>query len=195
MDAGEATPFRYEGAMRHAVRSSLCKSGWPWSKADEAAAGVVSEALRKHGATRPTWYEGQSNWADNEPKPSACQLQGCRNPITGNQPKKRYCSSRCQRADGKRQLRLRDPDRGKIARLRSLDRVQKTHPWRDCVYCGSPFQWREEPDQKFCGRQCYFGDKRAQSRRDNPIRLVMQGDPASQKIGRPGHFLTLAVGL
>ncbi len=56
---GEPTPFAFEGAARHGLRSSLCLAGWKWSDANAAAADVVSTALNLIGARRPTWQQGQ----------------------------------------------------------------------------------------------------------------------------------------
>jgi hypothetical protein len=62
---GEPTQFAYEATCRHAVRSRLCLAGWRWTDADEVAAGVVAAALKRIGAQRPTWKQGQHEWTQD----------------------------------------------------------------------------------------------------------------------------------
>jgi hypothetical protein len=61
--AGDPTPFAFEAACRHGLRAALCLAGWTWAKADREAADIVALALRDLGAQRPTWQQGQPDYA------------------------------------------------------------------------------------------------------------------------------------
>jgi hypothetical protein len=58
-----ATLLNFEGPCRHGLRSRLTLEGWGWQDADDMAADIVATALRQIGAQRPTWAEGQPEWA------------------------------------------------------------------------------------------------------------------------------------
>lgn len=58
-----ATLFGLEGPLRHAMREALCLQGWHWADADTAARQLVDAALASLWAVRPTWNEGQPEWA------------------------------------------------------------------------------------------------------------------------------------
>lgn len=58
-----ATPFGLEGPLRHALRETLCLQGWHWADADAAARLMVETAIASLGAVRPSWNEGQPEWA------------------------------------------------------------------------------------------------------------------------------------
>lgn len=62
---GEPTDFAFEGFMRHGLRSGLCLRGWSWSDADDMAADIVRSALAQIGAKRPTYQQGQPEWAQD----------------------------------------------------------------------------------------------------------------------------------
>src|SRR3546814_953966 len=62
MSRSEPTAFSLEGELRHRLRSSLCRQGADWILADLLAAAIVEDALRKVGAQRPTWQQGQPEW-------------------------------------------------------------------------------------------------------------------------------------
>ena len=52
-----------EGPLRAGIRSDLCLQGWRWRDADDMARELLAEAFRVVRATRPTWNEGQPEWA------------------------------------------------------------------------------------------------------------------------------------
>src|SRR3546814_7130493 len=62
MSRAEPTAVSLEGELRHRLRSSLCRQGADWILADLLAAAIVEDALRKVGAQRPTWQQGQPEW-------------------------------------------------------------------------------------------------------------------------------------
>lgn len=65
MRRGEPSVFAFEGFMRHGLRSGLCLRGWSWADADDMAAEVVRSALDQIGAKRPTYQQGQPEWAQD----------------------------------------------------------------------------------------------------------------------------------
>lgn len=60
---GKPTHFAFEGSCHFGLRSGLCLEGWPWNDADHAAKDIVAAALKRMGATRPTWWQGQPDSA------------------------------------------------------------------------------------------------------------------------------------
>jgi hypothetical protein len=56
---GEPTRFAFEAACRHDLRAQMCLAGMAWSRADATAAEIVSEALARIGAQRPSFEQGQ----------------------------------------------------------------------------------------------------------------------------------------
>jgi hypothetical protein len=58
----ETSPFQYEGACIHGVRSALCLRGWQWSAANDHARSLVHSALDRIGARRPSWDQGQPEY-------------------------------------------------------------------------------------------------------------------------------------
>lgn len=65
LKAGDPTPFAFEATCRHALRSRLCLAGWGWADADAVANDIVQVALLRIGAKRPSWAEGQPEYAQN----------------------------------------------------------------------------------------------------------------------------------
>src|SRR5690606_7695490 len=65
LKSADPTPFAFEASCRHGLRSRLTLEGWNWKDADDTAADIVATALRQIGAKRPTWAEGQPDWAQN----------------------------------------------------------------------------------------------------------------------------------
>jgi hypothetical protein len=61
----EPTAFAFEAVCRYAIRSRLCLAGWRWADADDMPAGIVAAALKKVGAQRPTWKQGQQEWTQD----------------------------------------------------------------------------------------------------------------------------------
>lgn len=62
MREAEPTPFAAEAPGRHRIRISLVLQGWPWLVADHTAAAIIREALKRVGARRPYWIEGQREY-------------------------------------------------------------------------------------------------------------------------------------
>ncbi|WCR01913.1 hypothetical protein [Paracoccus saliphilus] len=55
--------FGLEGPLREGIRADLCRQGWHWQDADDMARELLEYAFRKVHAIRPSWEEGQREWA------------------------------------------------------------------------------------------------------------------------------------
>ncbi|MBY0138172.1 hypothetical protein E2977_07190 [Paracoccus yeei] len=63
-EAGEITSvFGLEGPLRAGLRSDMCRNGWSWAEADAMARELLDSAFQQVRATRPSWSEGQPDWA------------------------------------------------------------------------------------------------------------------------------------
>ncbi|QJC83463.1 hypothetical protein HGN32_04445 [Cereibacter sphaeroides] len=104
-----ASLFALEGPFRHAIRSGLCLQGWKWDAADEMAAAMVAEALRKAGVKRPSWNEGQPEWTiESGALIEHTRCQRCHKPLPEGHQK--FCSSICKRSHHSRLSALRHAD-------------------------------------------------------------------------------------
>lgn len=96
-----------EGPLRHGIRSDLCLYGWRWADADRVADVVVQGALRRVRAVRPSWYEGQPEWAI---QPGVLiertRCIKCHKPLPEGHHK--FCGKLCADAYGQRARLLRD---------------------------------------------------------------------------------------
>ena len=102
---GEPTKFTFEATCRHVVRSRLCLAGWRWADADDTAAGIVSDALRRLGAQRPSWKEGQPEWTQDgfSPTPRIWCVR-CRTRLPEGHWK--FCGHLCAQAHFDNQARI-----------------------------------------------------------------------------------------
>ncbi|EAQ35763.1 hypothetical protein NB311A_05083 [Nitrobacter sp. Nb-311A] len=106
---GEPTRFAFEATCRHAVRSRLCLNGWSWAAADDLAADVVKDALRRLGARRPTWKEGQPEWAQDGFAPILrTRCIRCHRTLEGERWK--FCSELCDQSHRALIYRIRDAE-------------------------------------------------------------------------------------
>lgn len=150
-----SSPFENEGRLRSFLRATMCHSGVTWHRADMEAAALVSEGLYVLGAKRPSWDEGQPDYALGA---DYCGWCGCSlsedDEIT--RPGRRYCSGLCAKAAFEyRDFERRDADNKIYAQTR---RIAKAHSLgaRECRSCGKsfiPLGLRSE--QQFCSSLCY----------------------------------------
>lgn len=102
---GEPTPFALEATCRHALRSRLCLRGWGWAAADAMAAGIVADALKRMGAVRPTWKQGQPEWTTEGFAPiQRTRCVRCHTPLPEGHTK--FCSQLCGQAHFDNQVRI-----------------------------------------------------------------------------------------
>ncbi len=93
-----ATIMGLEGPLIHAVRSTLCLWGWRFRTADELARAAMAEALQRVLAKRPSWNEGQPDWAISEGlliERKRCVR--CHKKLPDGH--KKYCSRLCARSE------------------------------------------------------------------------------------------------
>lgn len=64
LDRGEPTRFADEGACCHGVRLAFVVASWRWQNAEEAAASLFNEALRRLRVSRPSWAAGQREYVE-----------------------------------------------------------------------------------------------------------------------------------
>jgi hypothetical protein len=158
---GDPTPFVFEAACRHGIRSTFCAAGWPWPLADEAAAHIVRVALDRIGARRPRWIEGQLEFVRYDFKlfeRTRCRQCGTR--LHGD--RRTFCSDSCSQAHrweltGAEERALR----AEAARLYWLT-WRAAQPYRTCAACGGGFR-PNKPNQFLCSQACAARHNRAAS--------------------------------
>jgi hypothetical protein len=177
------SPFQYEAASRTGIRVELVLDGFGWESSDAEAASIVSAALDRIGARRPTWAQGQREYTV-----PAEFCSWCHSPLDeellNDKRHVGYCTEICARAA----LRWRETEGDRrnaaavraaydvIARLRheprtclrcgrrflpvkdgqehcSIDCARGTRDDRICEACGKRFHPRRE-DQRYCSTAC-----------------------------------------
>lgn len=159
---GEPTKFRFEATCRHSLRSGFVLNGKGWQQADDRAAAIVAEALRRLGAARPTWQEGQPEATQETLRHYYCQH--CGGPITPHPfvPYKKFCSLRCGALAVKKRAVERRGDEMRvehaayeIARWRA---AKEAMPAKPCAFCGDMFHptpaTKTRPETIYCTPRC-----------------------------------------
>lgn len=147
--------FENEGPVRHGLRSALCPDGHRWALADLEAALMVQEGLKRIGAKRPSWAEGQRDYADPRHNCAWCG-NDLPEEMTSGARQGRFCSAVCAKsAIQKRTEEERfHASRTGMAAYRVIRREKL--PLRDCLQCGTafrPFNY-QKADQRFCTHEC-----------------------------------------
>ena len=104
------TPFTHEGATRAALRAAIIlQGGWRWHEADSAVRAVLTEALRRIGAKRPSWKEASTPHYAQADAFTLFERTRCRNCGSKLPPENRvHCSVRCNQAFHVRMKRAED---------------------------------------------------------------------------------------
>lgn len=98
-----------EGPFRAAIRSDLCLQLWAWPHADAIAKEALDDAFRFLGAVRPTWYEGQPEWAiEAGTLIERTRCARCHKPLPEGHHK--FCSRLCSSTHAAHLSRLRQAD-------------------------------------------------------------------------------------
>lgn len=165
---GEPTVFAFEAACRHGLRIRLIFEGWRWADADSTAAEIVATALRRVGAQRPTWYQGQPEYTQEGYAPSARTLCArCGGPMltveARNGWQQRYCSILCRHGA---ELRNEAMSRAEYWQaLRAAGEVKRLERQRDCERCGTPFiPQAQVANPRFCSKACFHASIAVQPR-------------------------------
>jgi predicted nucleic acid-binding Zn ribbon protein len=147
--------FENEGSVRHGLRAAMCLDGHRWPLADIEADLVVQEGLDRIGAKRPSWTEGQRDYADPHHNCAWCGQDLPEEMISGAR-QGRFCSSVCAKSAIQKRTeeeRFHASRTGKAAcRIIRRDKL----PLRDCLQCGTPFRPfnYQKADQSFCTHEC-----------------------------------------
>lgn len=113
-DGRAASLFAFEAPFRHAIRSGLTLQGWKWAAADEMAATLVADALRKAGAKRPSWNEGQREWTiEGGALIERTRCVRCGNPLPEERHK--FCSDLCKAGHYADQARSKAADEERVS--------------------------------------------------------------------------------
>jgi hypothetical protein len=155
------SPFEFEGSARAGLRSSLCMKGHGWSLSDHEAAGIVRDGLRRIGAVRPTYEQGQRYYADPRENCRWCYGPIDEEDMSGNRSRL-FCSDHCRRA-AYVHWNMKNAAKGDaMAREAYRSIYQERLPSRDCETCGKSFQpMREKADTRFCSLRCAGEARRA----------------------------------
>jgi endogenous inhibitor of DNA gyrase (YacG/DUF329 family) len=129
--------FEREGDCRNGIRATLCLRGHSWGAADATAADVVREGLRRIGAERPSWYQGQPDYAEGRERCLRCAKFVDESDQAAG---RRFCSQECAR----------------VYRVLLAYEPPPVRPDnRDCAACGKTFRVKTySPNQKYCSRTC-----------------------------------------
>jgi hypothetical protein len=148
----EPTPFAAEGPCRAGIRSSLCLQGWPWLDADTAAAEVVAAALHVVGARRPTWYQGQPDFAQPGVTPIVYdRCRQCRGPIP--EGRRAFCCIDCKQIFHGRRASQAHSEEARTRHAAWYAARSSKLPEQVCDGCGRSYR-PKRPGQRFCSVAC-----------------------------------------
>ncbi|WP_152534423.1 hypothetical protein [Martelella sp. AD-3] len=155
LDDFRLTKFEHEADCRHGIRSGLCLEGYSWGRADHEAALLVDEALKRLGAVRPKWEEGQRHYFAGREYCSWCYSK------MGDGAIGRFCSAECARSllncvGQSHQIQ------SEVTVKSAMDLIHRaTLVARECEECGAKFQpQHKNSDQKYCSKRCYYAAMR-----------------------------------
>lgn len=163
--------FQFEASCRHGLRQGFTLKGWTWREADTEASEIVLRALNQIGAKRPTWLQGQPEWADTAPSTRTVweftNCARCGKPLPEHNAHRFYarfcsrlCSTRTQTEKYQREhreelvvkaraRRLANPEKAREAARRFIEKL----PEQQCEKCGKTFKPKRYK-QRFCSLEC-----------------------------------------
>ena len=189
--SGDPTVFRFEAELRHHLRSHWCLMGLRWQKADDKAVLIVDQALRRLNAVRPTWREGQYEFARGGGRLFCANIR-CAQIITRvTDQATMYCSEVCRlRAKSMRGYWEEQAARVEYARARRKLMRAAAKP-RNCEWCKSEFQpldYTGKKPQRFCSSKC----RSRYASSCSPWRKNGQGPKPNGHLNGNGHSAPLA---
>ncbi len=160
---GQPTQFKFEASCRHGLRSRFCLDGEKWARSDVRAASIVAEALRKLGARRPPWAEGQRYFTQEGYVPVQVRhwCLHCGEPVADDRVK--FCSPRC--ANNYHSWRWRNfgatsPREHYLAMMAERREDARAHRGVNCLTCDKlfvPTEWRDDSSRgstRYCSAEC-----------------------------------------
>ncbi|WP_058634401.1 hypothetical protein [Aureimonas ureilytica] len=153
LQTGTSSLFQFEGACRYGLRRVLVLQDWSWRDADMAAAAVVSVALMQIGAERPTWHEGQPEWAGTQAV-DRTYCARCGKPL--EEGRRKFCSKLCSNADNKERgakfgLQVSLAEYHATLAERRAQRLKDCS--KNCDGCGKAFIG-SHPSVRYCSQRC-----------------------------------------
>jgi len=164
LDGSHRSKFEFEGACRHGMRSALCLTGHRWIVADVAAADVVREALRRLGAARPTWDEGQREYVIPRENCARCGGEIPDELLVGERRYK-FCSDECARwAVFERDYERQRAD-NEMYRCAQDVLLRFKAEVVNCKHCNRPFRpTLGRKGSVFCSQQCAAASRKGEER-------------------------------
>ncbi|MBB4064733.1 endogenous inhibitor of DNA gyrase (YacG/DUF329 family) [Gellertiella hungarica] len=159
LGAGTFSKFEHEGACRSGLRSALCSDGWGWSDADIIAAGITAAALKAIGAVRPTWQEGQPEYALDGIKVVErvfCKGCGVKIPEQDSERPRDYCEPRCVQAHHGRMAAIFGRQRTRMELIAAwvAKRENFSPSESTCERCGKMFPVKNSyRERKYCSSE------------------------------------------
>jgi hypothetical protein len=171
---GHSSPFEFEGALRHGIRSALCLESWSWTDADRAAAETVRKAFSLLGVKRPEWHEGQPEARERDPRYDFYRRCLSCGDLIDPDGASSHCSWYCVRISVNRTYRQQhqervavavklrravNPERRKAQQRRAYLRWKEKGWLEPCETCGKQFHVRtgtDRPASRYCSRECYW---------------------------------------
>lgn len=192
LESGSSSKFQFEAACRHGLRSAFCLSGVAWLKAEARASAIVTEALRRIGAKRPTWAQGQPEHTSDGFAPiERTRCAHCGGKIPEDRGSRSgptiYCSDLCGQSAGALRSRLSGEKVSRAEWLaKAAARRERTLSVEiDCARCGMPFRPGYSVNrQRFCSPAC------AQAGMDRPRRLLERACVGCGATFKPNHGTT-----
>lgn len=155
-----STPFEYEGPVRAGLRSALCMKGHGWAISDHEAGEIVREGLRRIGATRPTWDQGQRYYSDPRENCRWCYAPIAPEDMSGGRSRL-FCSDHCRRAAYVAWDMKNAATGDAMAREAYRAIYREKVPTRECEQCRNAFTpQRERADTRFCSLRCFSESRR-----------------------------------
>lgn len=166
MEDWRLSHFEHEGTARAAIRSALCLNGHAWQMSDDEADSLVQAALKKMGAVRPSWYDGQPERTLGKDR---CQSYLCGAVLSEDDiaAGAKFCSSSCgEFVAVHRQGIARRHEREVYVSgwYQTWKIVAASERKCESVACGKVYRspWQQ---QKFCSPACAADAQRNQLRR------------------------------
>jgi hypothetical protein len=154
------SPFENEGPVRAGLRSALCMKGHGWHPSDHEASEIVRESLRRIGAVRPTWEQGQRYYADPRENCRWCFGSIAEEDMSGNR-NRLFCSDHCRRA-AYVHWNMKNASKGNAMEREAYRAIYSERlPDRQCESCHKAFKPNSaQRSTRFCSLRCAQAERR-----------------------------------